>query len=201
MAALTPVLAIEDGGRFFRGLALPFGVQAYVVDRGDIVAEIMDAAAIDRLPSTPLPLFVGHDRAGAAAGVVHTVAVTDRGLGVEGELVGTDAEIEGWHRRFRVGLNNGLSVGFTASAARTRYERPARRGDPPIRRPRGVEVVEVSLVQWPAYDSASVVSLSKRSAADEVRHTETLQIIREWEERKLVMAHERRMREKREKTA
>jgi phage head maturation protease len=126
--------------------------------------------------------------------VVHTVALTAAGLGAEGELVGNDAEIEGWRRRFRAGLNNGLSVGYTCSRARTRYERPTRRGDPPIRRPRGVEIMEISLVQWPAFPSAGVVSLSMRSATDERRHEESVRIIGEWERYKILRDHAQRMR-------
>jgi phage head maturation protease len=37
-------------------------------------------------------------------------------------------------------------------------------------RPRGIEIAEVSLVQWPAYERAGVLSLSLRSAADQERH-------------------------------
>jgi hypothetical protein len=53
--ALVPVLRIEDGGRTFRSLALPFGVAAIVVDRDDVVAEIMDVESVDQLPSGRFP--------------------------------------------------------------------------------------------------------------------------------------------------
>jgi hypothetical protein len=53
--------------------------------------------------------------------------------------------------------------------------------EPPVMRPRGVSVLEVSLVHWLAYDSARVSSLSVRTRADQRRHEESERFIREWE--------------------
>jgi phage head maturation protease len=38
---------------------------------------------------------------------------------------------------------------------------------------RGVDIVELSLVHWPAYQSAGIVSVNQRSAADDIAHTES----------------------------
>ena len=54
-----------------------------------------------------------------------------------------------------------LSVGFAARGAQE-CRRPERRRCAPdwsIRR--GVEIVEVSLVTWPAYEGAAIVSLNR----------------------------------------
>ena len=40
-------------------------------------------------------------------------------------------------------------------------------------RPRGIQIVEVSLVHWPAYERAGITSLSMLSAADQERHEES----------------------------
>ena len=93
-----------------------------------------------------------------------------RGIRDRAKLVGSDDEFEGWRRRFRHGLSAGLSVGFTRDKRRDVLEAPRRRGGLPVMRPRGIEIAEVSLVQWPAYERAGVLSLSLRSAADQERH-------------------------------
>lgn len=172
-----PVLRVEDDGRVLRGVALPFGEPAIVQGpKGSLVEEVMDPESIARIASN-LPLLVSHDRDRPAAGVVRTAAVTERGAMVEAELVGSDDELEGWRRRFREGLSAALSIGFTRDARRTQYEAPRREGALPRMRPRGVVVHEVSLCQWAAYPSASVVSLSVRSAADQDRHEESQRTI------------------------
>ena len=59
----------------------------------------------------------------------------------------------------------------------TVYESPQRRGAFPVMRPRGVRIVEVSLVLFPAYERASVTSLSQRSAADQDRHERSQELV------------------------
>jgi phage head maturation protease len=132
-----------------------------------------------------------------AIGVARSWAVIPgKGLGVEAELVVRDAELDSWRRRFQHGLSCGLSIGFRQDKRRTRWERPARSGSPPRKRPRGVEIEELSLVQWPAYLLAGVTAMAQRSADDQRRHEESQQIIREWETHQLLAAHEARMRAK-----
>ena len=67
-----------------------------------------------------------------------------------------------------------LSIGFTASG-RQDWRRPQRYGGPPVVVRRNVEIVEVSLVQWAADDSAAVVSINARTAASD----ESRRIVRE----------------------
>jgi HK97 family phage prohead protease len=193
---LTPVLSVEAGGRIVRGLALPFNSPAYVIEGDDIVEEVMDQDSLDRLPGQ-VPLLQGHDRVHPAIGVARTWAVIPgKGLGVEAELVVSDSELDSWRRRFQHGLSSGLSIGFRADRRRTKWERPTRSGNPPRKIPRGVEIEELSLVQWPAYLLAGVTAMAMRSAADQRRHEESNRIIAEWEKRQILAAHEQRMRTK-----
>lgn len=49
----------------------------------------------------------------------------------------------------------------------------------PVVRRRGIEIIEIieiSLVMWPAYERAGVTSLSVRSAADELRHERSQEV-------------------------
>jgi phage head maturation protease len=193
---LTPVLSVEAGGRVIRGLALPFHSPAYVIDGDDVIEEVMDEHSLDQLPGK-VPLLQGHDRIHPAIGVVRTWGVIlGKGLGVEAELVVSDAELDSWRRRFEHGLTSGLSIGFRYDRRRTKWERPVRSGNPPRKRPRGVEIEEVSLVQWPAYLLAGVTAMAIRSAADQARHEESERIIREWKIEQIERAHAQPMRAK-----
>jgi phage head maturation protease len=131
-----------------------------------------------------LPLLVSHDRDKPPAGVVRSAFITVYGLGVEGELIGSDDELQGWRRRFAEGLHSGLSIGFSRDRHRDVYEKPHRPGGLPVVRPRDVTIHEFSTVQWPAYPSAGVVSLSVRTADLEDLHERSEQVIAWWEERK-----------------
>jgi phage head maturation protease len=194
---LTPVLSIEAGGRIIRGIALPFHSPAYVIEGEDVIEEVMDSDSLDDLPGQ-VPLLQGHDRVHPAIGVTRTWGVVPgRGLGVEAELVVSDSELDAWRRRFQHGLSSGLSIGFRYDKRRTTWERPVRSGNPPRKRPRGVEIEELSLVQWPAYLLAGVTAMAIRSANDQRRHEESQAIIREVEREQILRAHEKRMREQR----
>ena len=192
---MIPVLSIEPGGRIVRGLALPYGSGAYVIeDDGDIVEEMMDEQSLDQLPGA-VPLLQSHRRDVPALGVVrHWAVIPGKGLGAEAELVVSDPELDAWHRRFKHGLTSGLSVGFRYDKRRTQWERPTRAGDPPRKRPRGVAIEELSLVEWPAYTSAGVTAAAQRGANDQHRHAESERIIREWEQGRAEWAHKQRMR-------
>lgn len=179
-----PVLKVEDGGAVLRGVALPFNEPAIVSGpKGSLVQEVMDQKSVEKIAEN-LPLLVGHDRARPPAGLVRTARISSRGVLIEAELVGSDDELEGWRRRFRQGLSAGLSVGFTRDRDRDLYEKPSRSGGFPVLRPRGVTIHEISIVQWPAYPSAGVISLSLRNALDQDRHERSERIIDEWNMKK-----------------
>ncbi len=136
---------VEPGGTVFRGLAVPFDSPAYLVEAdGRLVAERFDEASITRLPEN-IPLLVGHRRDEPPAGVITSSGISKFGLAIEGRLVGSDVEVEGWRRKFADGLMASLSIGFAARGAQD-WRAPERVGAPPIVIRRGVEIVEISLV-------------------------------------------------------
>ncbi|MGE5694037.1 MAG: HK97 family phage prohead protease [Candidatus Sericytochromatia bacterium] len=177
-------VTVEPDGAVFCGLAVPFGETAWVQGHdGEIIAERFDADSIRTLPSN-VPLLVSHRRDEPPAGVVAGTAIsTTFGVGVEGKLIGSDHEIEGWRRRFAEGLMCGLSIGFTASG-RQQWQLPERRGAPPLVVRRNVEIVELSLVQWPAYESAGMTSLHVRTAQAQRTHEVADEMFAEYKARR-----------------
>ncbi len=170
------LVTVEEGGNILRGIAVPFNETAYFIDKdGNVVAERFDEQSVLALPSQ-IPLLVSHDRQRAPAGIVMTAGVTSFGIGIEARLVGSDEEVQGWRRKLAAGLMASLSIGFTAGG-RQQWRAPDRQGAPPMVIRRGVEIVEISLVNWPAYDGATIVSLSQRTADEDDAHTKSEQAI------------------------
>lgn len=162
----THLVHVDPEGTIFRGVAVPYNESALIVEKdGRLVAEQFDEESIVAMPKD-VPLLVSHNRGVPAAGIVVSSGISRHGLAVEGRLVGSDAEIQGWRRRFEAGIMTCLSVGFAASGTQE-WRRPERQGAPPIIVRRGVQIVEISLVQWPAYLGAAMVSLNARTAASE----------------------------------
>jgi phage head maturation protease len=89
---------------------------------------------------------------------------------VEAELLGSNEELESIRRRAGGGILAALSVGFVPNRSADVWHKPdARSGLPHVVR-RGVEIREVSLVLWPAYDRARVTGIYARTAAASARH-------------------------------
>lgn len=176
---MSVAVTVEDGGTVLRGLAVPFGDPTIVVE-GDnrVICEVFDEESIDALPAN-MPLLVGHDRTTPPAGVIVNAAPAHFGLGIEARLIGSEPELDGWRRRLAAGLMAGLSIGFVAAGPQ-KWLRPTRSGQPPTVIRRGVKIHEVSLVCWPAYERAAVLSVNERTAADQTRHEESERMIAEW---------------------
>ena len=176
------LVALDPDGTILRGLAVPFGEPALIVADGQLVAEHFDENSITQLP-TEIPLLVAHDRDRPPAGIVLQAQQFSRGVGVEARLVGSDPELDGWRRRFEHGLMTALSIGFTASG-RQLWDRPIRAGQPPRVTRRGVEIVEISLVNWAAYESAGLTSLNARTAQAQHNHEVAMEMLAEYQARK-----------------
>ena len=173
---------VEEGGVVLRGLGVPFGEWTIVADRdGQLFSEIWDEASITK-PPVGIPLLLSHNRDVPPLGVVEESSISKHGLGVEARLVGNDHELEGIRRRLAAGLMTGLSVGF--QAGKPQWEKPPRHGMPPGKRVRGAKIVELSLVNYPAFPSAGALSLNQRSARAEQAHEESEKMIAWWNEQK-----------------
>ncbi len=150
----------------FRGLAVPFGESALLVEKNDqIIAERFDEMSIRKLPAD-IPLLVSHRRDEPPAGIITSSGIAKFGLGVEGRFIGSDQEVEGWRRKLGAGLMAALSIGFVTRGPQE-WRRPERSGAPPLVVRRGVEIVEISLVSWAAYGGAGIVSINERTAASD----------------------------------
>jgi phage head maturation protease len=171
-----PLVRVEaPGSSVLRGLAVPFHEHAYIEGKdGDLFAEVFDEESIPRPPQN-VPLLVSHDRDRPPAGKVLNSFIMPQGLGIEAKLVGDDHELEGWRRRFDAGLMVGLSIGFRASSGKAIWEPSSKRGMPPVKRVRGAEIVEVSIVNYPAYDNAATLSLNQRSFHEEEEERQALE--------------------------
>lgn len=166
---------MEEGGVVLRGLGVPFGEWTIVADKdGQLFSEIWDEESIPK-PPVGIPLLLSHNRDVPPLGVVEESSISKHGLGVEARLVGSDHELEGIRRRLAAGLMTGLSVGF--QAAKPMWEKPPGRGMPPGKRIRGAKIVELSLVNYPAFPSAGALSLNERSARAEHAHEESEKMI------------------------
>lgn len=177
-----PLVRVEaPGSSVLRGLAVPFHEHAWIVDKdGDLYAEVFDELSIPR-PPEGVPLLISHDRDKPPAGKVMSSSLTKHGLGIEARLIGDDHELEGWRRRFDAGLMVGLSIGFR-TGQKPIWEAPPKRGMPPVKRIRGAEIVEISLVNYPAYTSAGTLSLNQRTAQEDherYQHEESERVIAE----------------------
>lgn len=165
---------VEEGGRFIRAVAVPYGVEAFVIGPprrgGEKVAhrEAFDRESIRDIGAMfGRPILLSHDQARPTGRILLTRS-TERGLEVEGELLGSDDELESIRRRAAGGVLSSVSVGFLPSPREDQWTGPDASGLPLVLR-RGVVVKEISLVLWPAFDDARILSISKRTSGAEAR--------------------------------
>jgi HK97 family phage prohead protease len=168
-------VTVEDGGTVLRGLAVPFNQLAPILTDGEIFAEVFDRDSLVELPRD-VPLLLSHNRNHPAIGKVLNSWVDAAGLHIEARLVGSTEELAGWRARLKEGLTSALSIGFTG---RHKFERPTRPGALTVGRVRNAKVVETSLVNWGAYDSAQVERLSVRTAMGDFEHRQSVRIMAE----------------------
>jgi HK97 family phage prohead protease len=167
-------VVIEPDGRIIRGVALPYGEVAYVIGpgrRGEVMAhgEKFDQESIAHVGSMfGRPILLSHDESRPIGRVLSTRS-TAAGLEVEGELLGAAVELESIRARAAGGILSHFSIGFIPNRKLDVWEKPDRSGLPLVRR-RGAVVREISLVLWPAYDSARVQGIHARTAAAVARH-------------------------------
>jgi HK97 family phage prohead protease len=160
---------IEPDGRIIRALALPYHEVAYVIGPGRRGEQIAHRERFDEQSFAEIgamfgrPILMGHDETRPVGRILSTRS-TERGLEVEGELLGAAVELESIRNRAAGGILSHMSVGFIPNRKLDVWEQPDGSGLPLVRR-RGAVVREISLVLWPAYDSAKVVGIYARTAA------------------------------------
>lgn len=144
----------------FSGYGAVFGnLDAYgdVIEKGAFKSTLREWKASKRLP----PMLVQHggwgmgDMDGLAIGKWTSMEEDDKGLVVEGKLVGLDTERgKTIHGLLKEGVLDGLSIGFRAKefAIGTKPEEPRRTL-------KKIDLFEVSVVQMPANGQARVSSV------------------------------------------
>ena len=192
-------ITVDHEGSVLRGLAVPWGERTVVSGaapgRGRIVhEEVFDTESIQNVGALyGKPLLIGHDSA-RPVGKIRLSRSTEKGLEIEADLVAADVELEGIRRRLEAGLQSGLSVGFIPDSSSDQWYKPVAQGRLPRVVRRNAEIREVSLVMWPAYASAGVSGIHKRTSVGERRHSESQRVIHETEKYLAEMAGWQRVR-------
>lgn len=163
---MSGAVAVRMDGdtEYLRGLAVPFDEPTRVGERINghlrVYRETFDADSFVNLPER-VPLTQRHD-IDAPVGWAR-LRISTRGLEAEGELIDTQAARD-LVKAIRAGLLTGLSIGFIGDDNRDVWTRGANGGDrmPSVVR-RGVRLDHLALVASPAYPSARVASVGRRS--------------------------------------
>jgi len=161
---------VEEGGRFIRAIALPYNQEAFVIGPprrgGERVAhrERFDQESVMEVGAMfGKPILMSHDQTRPTGRILLTKS-TAEGLMIEGELLGSDDELESIRRRASGGVLSSVSVGFLPSPRDDEWSGPDKSGLPLVLR-RRVILREISLVLWPAFDGARILKISQRTAA------------------------------------
>lgn len=150
-----PVRADDsDQARTVRGLAVPYGVEIELFD-GYFEQVAPSALAPRAQDATSLKLVWRHDE---PIGLVTEVSETDAGIEIAARFSDTAAARDAY-QLVRDGVIDRLSIGFVPLASDVREEE-----DGTHTTITSLDLREVSLVPWPAYDTARVT---------EVRNTHT----------------------------
>lgn len=158
---ITPfeLKAAEDRAGEFSGYGAVFGnVDACgdTIARGAFAESLREWRATKRLP----PMLLQHGGGGFGGGAEDAVPIgkwiemreDDRGLFVSGRLIALETDVgRRVHAAMREGVLDGLSIGFRVKAA----DLGTKPGEP-ARTLRKIDLVEVSVVTFPANDAARV---------------------------------------------
>ncbi len=170
-------ITVEDDGKIIRGLAIPYREHALIAENSRVFLEYFEGESLRKLPKN-VPLLQGHDRAVPPAGKILDSHHSPQGMWIEARLSGGASDVDRWRGLFADSLMAGLSVGFREGLGKWTTDA---RGTP-IKLVREAEVIEVSVVNWPAYSSAGVRTVSVRSRADQKRKEESDRAIAEAQE-------------------
>lgn len=147
----------SEGTKTFSGYGAVFGnVDAY----GDVIDKGAFAASLKR-DSTPL-MFLNHDPYSLPIGRWTKLEEDDFGLKVEGEFIDTTMGRD-TYTASKSGAITGLSIGFRPNDVK--IGKPG--SGEPIRTIKSVELLEISVVTFPANGKARISDIKSLADADE----------------------------------
>lgn len=170
-AGCVPEVREADGDK-------PAGIKGYGYKWGDvaelaggmITERILKGAFRDSLKRADVKLMIGHDHhslpLARSENGTFRVSEDDMGLRFDADIDEADPDGASLMRKVRSGLADKMSVGFTMrnGGVEKRIE-PKKKGDPiEYVIERVGELMEISVVSWPAYDRTEVSA--RRRAAD-----------------------------------
>lgn len=134
------------------GLALPFNeLSVPVAVAGILCYEKFDRQSFPHLP-TSCPMIDQHDYQLPPVGRVTELRHTTHGVQISADITNNR---ELWIRRWNRGEHSSLSVAFTAAPVHDAWSAV---DGIPVRTPRGARLVDVAVVESPAYRTARIIS-------------------------------------------
>jgi HK97 family phage prohead protease len=155
MVGALEMAPVGPGGRALRGLAVPYGQPAPIVENGRRFREVfIPGAFADVAAQKPIMFQHGADtRVGRTPiGLWNRVYETHEGLRVEGELFNNQL-VEPLADAVRAGAITGLSISFTTPPGGDSWTRDSA-GE--LRTVSRARVREISIVDLPAYQGAGL---------------------------------------------
>lgn len=147
------IKAINDVGEF-EGVAAAFGN----IDSGrDIIVKGAFAKSIEKRPAAKVRMLYQH-RTDQPIGVWTSLSETSKGLMAKGRLILESTLAREVHALMKAGAIDGLSVGF--HTIKDEYDRAKS-----VRRLLELDLKEISIVTFPANESAAVTAVKNADAA------------------------------------
>lgn len=142
----------EDGT--FTGYASVFGV---VDSHRDIVVKGAFSKSISSRPASKVRMLLEHNHSGEPVGVWKSLVEDDRGLKATGQLILGTTKGRETYELMKAGAYDSLSIGYRTKSARMDKAKGVRMLDE-------VQLEEISLVNFPSNDQATIQSVKSNSA-------------------------------------
>jgi HK97 family phage prohead protease len=169
---------IDERGRFLHAVALPYNEIVFMISpgkRGERIAhrEMFDEQSLQDIGALyGTPILLNHDE-GRPIGRILSSRSTERGLEIEGELLGSTEELDSVRSKAGGGVLARMSIGFIPNQKADEWQKPDTATGLPLCIRRQARIKEASLVVWPAYDGAKVLGIHERTRAAVTRKAES----------------------------